>query len=102
MPASGAWQPNTSCAYERAADLLVEAGVVEEPEPGAARLRRHVRRPETRGAGLVAQLLEERERVVVLALDRRLVRVDVLVHERPVAPAGLDVLGREEGSRHRY
>ena len=32
----------------RAADLLVEARVVEEPEPGPARLGRHVRRPQAR------------------------------------------------------
>ena len=99
FPASGAWQPKSELRVERAADLLVEARVVEEPEARAAGLGRDVRRPESRFAGASAQLLEQREGGVVLALDRRLVRVDVLVHERAVTRPRLDVRWREERRR---
>ena len=73
-------------APHRAADLLVQVRVVEEAGAGAAGLGRHVRRPEPALAHLVAQLRDERLAVVVLALERRLVREHVLVHER-AAPA---------------
>ena len=78
LPASGAWHPNTSCAYDRAPDLLVEARVVEEAEARAARLRRDVRRPQApHHEHARASPSTSTRRVVVLALDRRLVRVDV-------------------------
>ena len=80
----------------RAADLLVEARVVEEPEPRASRVRRHVRRPQAGVARASAQLVEERRGSVVLAPDRGLVRIDVLLHEGAVAVARLEVLGRED------
>ena len=83
-----------------APDLFVEAGVVEKAEPGPSRVGRHVRRPEASLARLLAELREERERVVVVPLDSRLVRVDVVVHERPIAGTGLEVLGGEQAHGH--
>jgi hypothetical protein len=83
-----------------AADLLVEACVVEEALAGATRLRRHVRRPQPGAAGAPLEVREQDRRVVVLSIERVLLRVDVLLHEGPVGGAGLDVLGREERRRH--
>jgi hypothetical protein len=80
----------------RPPDLLVEAGVVEESQPGPARLGWDVRGPQPGLARTTAKLLEQRLGVVVLPADRRLVRIDVLLHERAVARACVEVLGREE------
>jgi hypothetical protein len=84
-----------------AADLLVQARIREEAEPGAARLRRDVRRPESLRARAGAQLLDQRVRGIVLPVQRRLGRVDVLSHEGAVASSQLQHLGREECARHR-
>ena len=81
---------------ERAADLLVQAGVVEESLAGAACLGRHVRRPQPLLARARLQRGDQLLRGVVLALDRSLVRIDVLLHERAVARARLDVRGGKE------
>ena len=58
----------------RAADLLVEVGVREEAGARAAGLGREVRRPQAVGLRALAQRVDELERGVVLARDRRLVR----------------------------
>ena len=69
-------------APHRAADVLVQIRVVEEAGAGAARLGRHVRRPQPERAHLVAQLLDERVGLGVLAVEDRLVREHPLGHER--------------------
>ena len=70
---------------EAAPDLLVQVGVVEEPFAAAAGLGREVRRPEPLCLRPRAQLGDRGVRRVVLAREHRLGRVDVLLHERPVA-----------------
>ncbi len=82
---------------DRAADLLVQVRVDEEAPARAARLGRHVRRPETLLLRSGAQTLDERVGLVVLAVQRGLVRIDVLLHERAVAGTELDdLVGRAE------
>src|SRR5205814_2346003 len=66
---------------EAAADLLVQVCVGEEAVPRAAGPGRKVRRPETLGLRAGAELVDQAPRVVVLAGDRLLVRVDVLLEE---------------------
>ena len=80
----------------RAPDLLVQAGVVEEPLPRPAGLRRHVRRPQARLPRPLLQLGHQLRRGVVLTVERAFVREDVLLHELPVAGPPLEVGGREE------
>ena len=48
VPGIGRLAAEHELRVRRAPDLLVEAGVVEEAEPGPSRLGRHVRRPEAR------------------------------------------------------
>ena len=63
-----------------------------KPEPVPARLRRQVRRPDPGRLRCAAQLLEQRVGRLVLARERRLVRIDVLLHERAhLGAARLDV-----------
>ena len=83
----------------RAPDLLVDARVVEEAVTGAPRLDRHVRGPQARTPCPRAKLVHERRGRVVLTLERVLVRVHVLLHERPIGGARLEVRGGEE-ARH--
>ena len=66
-----------------AADLLVQQRVLDEAGARAARLRWEVRRPDPGGLRLGAQLRDQRVGRLVLASERGLVRVDVLLHERP-------------------
>src|SRR5207247_769381 len=68
-------------APERAADVLVQVGVVEEAGAGPAGLRGHVRGPEPRVAHLVAELRDESVGLVVLAVEDLLVRQYAVVHE---------------------
>jgi hypothetical protein len=65
-----------------AADLLVQERVLHEAGACAARLGRQVRRPDARRLRLRAQLVDQSVGRVVLALERSLVRIDVLLHER--------------------
>src|SRR6478672_9683095 len=81
----------------RSPDLLVQAGVIQESEAGAARVGRHVRRPQPRLARVAAKLLYERERGIVLAPYRRFAGIDVLLHERAIARPRVEVGLREEG-----
>jgi hypothetical protein len=74
---------------DAAPDLLVQVRVDEEALPGPARLGRQVRRPQTVLARPRPELLDEPLGRVVLAVESRLGRVDVLVHERAVAIAQL-------------
>ena len=80
----------------RAPDLLVHAGVVEEPLTRPACLRRHVRRPQPGRARLLLQRPDELLGGIVLAVEELLVRVHVRLHERPVLLAARHVCGREE------
>ena len=64
------------------ADLLVQVRVVEEAGPGAARLGRDVRCPESEPAHLVAERRDERVRFVVLPVEDVLVREHAIGHER--------------------
>jgi hypothetical protein len=66
-------------------DLLVQVGVDEEALSGAAGLRRQVRRPEAGILRSPTQLRCQRIGLVVLAVEHLLGRIDVLLHERPVA-----------------
>ena len=99
LPASGAWQPKTSWRPERAPDLLVQVRVDEEAPARAAGLGRQVRRPEPLLLRTRAEPLDERLGVLVLAVERRLVRVDVLLHERAVAAAELERSRRSGAGR---
>ena len=85
---------------EAAPDLLVQVRVLEEAAAGAARLRRQVRRPQVRALRLLLQLADERVGRLVLAKERRLVRIDVLLHEGAhlLAPFGDEV--RDDNGRH--
>ena len=76
-------------------DLFVQIRVVEEPGAGAARLGRHVRRPETELPHLVTESRDEGVRFVVFLVEQVLVRKHALVHERAhlCKPRG----GRGEG-----
>ena len=74
--------PEDQLAPHGQADLLVQVRVVEEAGAGAARLRRHVRRPEPELAHLVPQCRDERVGLVVLLVEDVLVREHALVHER--------------------
>ena len=70
-----------------AADLLVQEGVGEEALARPARLRADVWRPQPGLPGPPAHVGDLILRGVVAAGERRLVGVDVLVHERRVALA---------------
>ena len=74
---------------DAAPDLLVQVRVGEEPLPGPARLGRQVRCPQTVVPRPRPQLLHQPLRRVVLAVERGLGRVDVLLHESAVAVAQL-------------
>jgi hypothetical protein len=96
IPGVGCLAAEDQLRVERASDLLVHTRVVEESLPGTAGFRRDVRRPEARFPRASLQGGNQLERGVVLAFDRGLVRVEVFPHERPVASARLDVLGRKQ------
>ena len=84
-----------------AADLLVQVGVLEEAAAGAAGLRGQVRRPEACIFRLLTQLADQLVRLRVLAEERLLVRVDVLLHERAHLLAPLGDRVRDDSRRHR-
>ena len=84
-------------APQRAPDLLVQVRVDEEAPARATGLGGHVRRPEPLLLRKSAETLDECLGVLVLAVERGLVRVDVLLHERAVATAELDdLVGRSQ------
>ena len=87
--------PEDQLAPHREADLLVQIRVIEEPRSRAARLGRHVRRPEAELAHLVAQPGDECVRFIVLLVEQVLVREHTLVHER--THLGESFGGRGEG-----
>jgi hypothetical protein len=95
----GRLAPEHELGVGRAADLLVQVRVREEPATGPPGLGRDVRRPEP---GLLRLRLERADQLGVVALEGLLVRIDVLLHERPVAPAQIaKLVGRcEVGDRH--
>ena len=80
-----------------APDLLVQEGVGEEATAGAAGLGADVRRPQPGGARPLPQRRDERVGAVVAGGEGRLVRIDVLVHERGVALAQRTQLRRDRG-----
>ena len=86
---------------EAAPDLLVQVRVLDEPAARAARLRRQVRRPQSRLPRLLLELADERIRPLVLQEEHRLVRIDVLLHERAHALATLCDLVGDDNGRHR-
>ena len=98
VPRVGRLAAEDQLGDEAAADLLVQIRVLEEAAAAAARLRRQVRRPEARLLRLLPQLADQRVRFVVLPEERRLVRVDVLLHERPNPRAAVgDQVGDDSG-----
>jgi len=93
--------PEDELRVHAAADLLVQVGVLEEAAPRAAGLGRQVRRPKACILRLLPQFGDERVGRLVLPLDRDLVRVDELVHERANALAALGNQVRDDNGRHR-
>ena len=89
FPASGAWQLKTSCAHVLRPISSFRQRVLDEAGARAARLGREVRRPDPGRLCLGAQLGDQRVGRLVLARQRSLVRIDVLLHERPHLRAAL-------------
>ena len=78
---------------QHAADLLVQVSVGEETLPGSARFGREVRCPEPCRLRACAQFHDQLLRCVVLASERHLVRIDVLLHEGAVLGAQFREVG---------
>ena len=89
-------------APERPPDLLVEVRVREEALAGAAGLRREMRRPQPLGLCACAERRHELYGGVVLAVQVRFDRIDVLLEERAVRrPQLFELLeGRKLSDRH--
>ena len=85
----GRLAPEDQLRDEAPPDLLVEVRVLDEAAAAAARLRRQVRRPEACVLRLLAQLGDQPVGGLVLGDQPLLVRIDVLLHERPHALAPL-------------
>ncbi len=89
-------------APERAADLLVQERVREEASVGAPRLGGQVRSPQALVLRDLSQSHDQLVRPVVLAVERLLVRVEVLLHEGAHVRPELEhvVRGTQIGDRH--
>src|SRR5204862_6251086 len=79
--------------------VLVQRRVGGEAPAAAARLRRQMRRPQPGRLGTRAQLAQELLRRVVFAVQRLLVRIDVLLHEGAVLGAKVGEFARDRQLR---